>query len=105
VRLHDNAHYYGGDVDYLKERVDELFGFIGDIVPVRGRVVILASLDRLKESGVVFVVKRGESAEQDIHDHPNTPHIDRVVVLLPAEDLWCDIAGSPACCCHRCVGS
>ena len=49
----------------------------GDVVPVGGQEVVFACLDEFKQFGLITVwrAERRETAQQNVRDHTNSPHV------------------------------
>lgn len=61
----------------------------------------LTLLDLLVQLGLVVVVERWVAPKQDVRDHPDAPHIDRLAVHLSLQDLRCHVPATKSSCAFR----
>jgi len=83
---------------------DQVFGRIGDIIPVRGGEIEAASLDGAVEIGGILIKEGRESAEQDVENHSNAPQVHFRSVGLATENLRSHVSRSTTCSGHLDLG-
>eukprot|EP01136_Pigoraptor_vietnamica_P018181 Opistho-1_new@64398 len=76
--------------------LDHVLGRLRDCGPVRRVKLKVALHDLLEKHGVVVVVKRGITAQQNVRNHADGPEIDGLAVTLLPENLGGDIVGRAA---------
>mmetsp|Transcript_76339 Transcript_76339/g.166671 ORF Transcript_76339/g.166671 Transcript_76339/m.166671 type:complete len:320 (+) Transcript_76339:628-1587(+) len=66
---------------HLKEHPDEVFGVLGDVLPI-GRVERkIANADLGKDLSISFTKEWWVAAEHDVHDDADAPHVAELIVL------------------------
>merc|ERR1719471_1894464 len=77
---------------HLQKVCDQLDCLCGDLLPRVRWVHEGGVLDLLVD--ILVLIERESAREGDVDDHASAPHVQRPVVALVPQDLWCQICWS-----------
>jgi len=72
----------------------QCFGIISNVLPMFLVKVSFPQLNYFKQHVLIIIHKGWIAANQNVQDHPHTPHIYRLIVGNVLEDFGCHICGS-----------
>lgn len=74
---------------YYQKMIDEILGFGRNLIPVLLRIIVFGLHDLFKHLGDALGIERRKTAQQDVRNYSDTPHVDLLIITFSIQNLGC----------------